>query len=254
VAVARLGYVVAWTGPGDDGITIGEGFRDTIVIQLDGGDGSDTIRGGPSSEIMLAGPSGADVLLGSGGDDALISGPGGDVLSGSAGNDQMVVTTPCDGHVFSGDAGSGDIAGFALSFVGGVDATIGGTAVTRGVSPCVPTRIRGNSEVLEGTQYADVLRGNRRPNFLILGRSGPDLIYGRGGRDVLRGDEGADSLYGGGGPDVLQAHDSEKDAVLHCGRGGRRAVRDRTDPAPKRCGKHRHKKKHKRKKKGGKKR
>ncbi len=222
-----LGYIVAWTGAGDDAITIAAGFQETVVIQLDGGEGNDTLRGGESSEVLLAGPSGTDALLGSGGDDALISGPGADVLSGSAGNDQMVASTPCDGHRFSGDAGSGDIAGFALSFQHGVDATIGGTAVARGVSPCSPSRIGADNEVLEGTQYADVLRGNRRPNFLILGRHGNDLIFGRGGRDVLRGDEGADSLYGGGGKDVLQARDSRADTILHCGRGGRRAVRDK---------------------------
>jgi Ca2+-binding RTX toxin-like protein len=160
----------------------------------------------------------------------------------------MVASTPCDGHRFSGDAGSGDIAGFALSSQHGVDATIGGTAVARGVSPCIPSAIGADNEVLEGTQFADVLRGNRRPNFLILGRHGNDLIYGRGGRDVLRGDEGSDSLFGGGGRDVLQARDSSKDAVLHCGRGGRRAVRDKADPAPKRCGKHKKKKKKRKRK------
>src|SRR5262249_19422414 len=49
-----------------------------------------------------------------------------------------------------------------------------------------------NVENVDGTAYADVIRGNVAPNVLT-GGDGNDRIYGRGGRDKADGGTGHDS-------------------------------------------------------------
>ena len=230
-----LGYVAVWGGGGSDQLSLAQGFPDQAVIVLDGGTGSDTITGSSGDEILRAGPDGADDLNGRAGDDALFSGPGPDTLDGGDGNDQLVTTDACGGHDFKGGGGDGDIAGFAQSIEQGVIATLGGTAIGRSQSPCPPTHVRADNEVLEGTQHADILYGNGKDNALILGNESDDILYGYGGADVLRGEQGQDALYGGGGADVLEAFDRRRDIALHCGPGGNKVIRDSFDPPGANC-------------------
>ncbi|MBM3668199.1 MAG: calcium-binding protein, partial [Actinobacteria bacterium] len=225
-----LGYATVWGGDGPDRISITNGYPETTAIVLDGGAGDDTLTGADTDEIMIGGPSGADKMLPGAGDDAMFSGPGADILEGGDGQDQLVTTSPCDGHVFSGGPGNGDIAGFAQTIEVGVEAQIGGTAIGRGVSPCAPTAVQADNEVLEGTQNGDVLIGNKKDNALILGKQGDDVLQGLGGSDVLRGDAGRDALYGGKGLDTIQAQDGIRDIALYCGPGGDDTQRDKFDP------------------------
>jgi Ca2+-binding RTX toxin-like protein len=231
-----LGYATVWGAEGPDQISIGEGFPELAVVVLDGGPGSDGITGSSGDDILRAGPSGADGLVGGAGNDALFSGPGSDTLDGGDGSDQLVTTDPCGGHDFQGGPGEGDIAGFAQSTDQGVTATIGGLAAGRSQSPCPPTRVRGDNEVLEGTQHPDILYGDGKANALILGNEGDDILYGYGGADVLRGEAGHDALYGGGGADKLEAFDRRRDVALHCGPGGNKVIRDKVDPPGANCG------------------
>lgn len=225
-----LGYVTVSGGAGPDVLTMTAGYPDTATILLDGGEGDDTINGSISDDILVGGTSGRDVMKGASGDDALFSGPGADVLEGGAGHDQLVTTDACSGHLYSGGSGGGDIAGFAQNTEYGIEAQAGGTAVGRGVSPCTPTRIQKDLEVLEGTQHGDVLIGTPGDDAFIIGKQGNDVLLGLGGDDVLRGERGADAFYGGPGKDTLEAFDGIRDIALYCGPGGDKALRDRFDP------------------------
>ena len=225
-----LGYVTVWGGAGSDVLNLAQGYPATASIVLDGGPGDDTITGSSGDEILVGGPDGQDTMRGGGGDDALFSGPGADTLDGGAGNDQLVTDSACDGHTFIGGEGDGDIAGFAQNLDYGIQAQIGSVATGRGISPCAPTKIRADSEVLEGTQRGDVLIGTPGDDALILGKNGNDVLMGLSGADVLRGERGKDALYGGKGRDELQAFDGIQDIALYCGPGGDAALRDRFDP------------------------
>ena len=233
---ATLGYASVWGGDGNDQISIAEGFPDQATVLLDGGRGNDTIHGSSGDEILIAGPDGADDLDGRAGDDALFSGPGGDALDGGDGNDQLVTSDACGGHDFKGGSGDGDIAGFAQEISQGIVAELGGKAYGRAQSPCPQTTVRADNEVLEGTQYGDLLVGSSKDDALILGNEGDDVLLGLGGADVLRGERGRDALYGGGGADLLEAFDLRRDIALHCGPGGNEVFRDKFDPPGANCG------------------
>ena len=103
-------------------------------------------------------------------------------------------------------------------------------------TPAAHTTVRADNEVLEGTQYGDLLVGSRKDDALILGNEGDDVVLGLGGADVLRGERGRDALYGGGGADVLEALDLRRDIALYCGPGGNRVIRDKVDPPGANCG------------------
>ena len=231
----RLDYVSVAGLSGDDRISASGRLPRRGEILLDGGPGSDKLTGTPGGDVLLAGPDGADRLLGGSGEDALISEAGRDVLHGGSGNDQLVTDDPCDGHLFDGGRGSGDIAGFARSARAQLHARIGGKAIDVRKAHCRGTRILASNEVLEGTRNGDVLIGTPGDDPFIIGGPGSDRVEGRGGDDVLNGEEGRDSLFGGRGTDLLEAKDRRRDRVLDCGPGSDYVKRDQIDPKPKRC-------------------
>jgi Ca2+-binding RTX toxin-like protein len=172
-----FGYVLIWGGRGDDQISA-SGLPASVLVKFDGGRGDDRLSGSGNADLLYAGESGRDVLRGRGGDDALVSRAGGaDKLQGGGGNDQLVTDSPCDGHLFNGGGGTADVAGFGHVQRRGVKARIGGGAALRGVRHCDRTRIRGSSEVLEGSRFADVLMASNGGDLLI-GRDGGDRCVG----------------------------------------------------------------------------
>jgi Ca2+-binding RTX toxin-like protein len=259
---APIGYVGVFTDHGNDVVTVENDLGRTTSVWIDGGSGADVLTGGPEDDVLYAGDEGIegeetrrgdidppyarpspDVLIGGGGDDALEGGKAGpDVLRGGPGGDQLVVFSPCWGHVIDGGSGGGDVAGFAranpLHSNRGINARLGGRARSADAlraGPCLPSRISASNEILEGSTGDDRLFGNARSNFLILGGHGNDALYGLAGFDRLRGDEGRDLLAGGSGPDVLEAKDGEQDKRLSCGPGGGKAFRDASDPQGSNC-------------------
>ena len=104
-----------------------------------------------------------------------------------------------------------------------------GPAYVPGDPACRATSIRGDNEILEGTQHADVLYGDRRDNPLILGNEGDDTLFGLGGNDVLE-ERGWTPTWGN--RDLLYAFDRARDVILSCGPGGHRVVRDRLTRGP----------------------
>ena len=66
--------------------------------------------------------------------------------------------------------------------------------------------------LVEGSDMADLLLGNDKPNE-IDGKAGDDCIYGYGGGDDLRGRRGNDTIFGGDGNDEIRG-DLHQDTLL----------------------------------------
>ena len=196
-----LGFISAWTGDGDDRIQLDSAVSESATTDLDGSDGDDEVIGGPLDDVIIDG-GGRDLLSGRGGADALISNIGADDLRGGEGNDQLVTNTICVAHHFSGGGGIQEIAGFARVQDVGIEATLGGTATSRGSSSCTPTTVDSDLEILEGTSQNDVLTGTNGSDT-IYARQGDDFLRGLKGEDRLFGSIGKDDCSGGGGPTLF---------------------------------------------------
>ena len=135
---------------------------------------------------VLTGTKGADTLTGTTKDDTLIGLAGDDMLDGKAGNDTA-------SYAAAGAAVSVSLASAAAQDTGGA----GKDTLHR-------------IENLEGSRFADTLRGNAGNNVLsggggndrLLGGDGADRIEGGAGADVLDGGKGADTMIGGTGNDL----------------------------------------------------
>ena len=76
-------------GGGDDIYDDRLARTDWPVVDLDGGDGNDTINGSYGSDVLRGG-AGNDILRGIAGDDQIDGGPGGDTIHGGADNDTVI--------------------------------------------------------------------------------------------------------------------------------------------------------------------
>jgi Ca2+-binding RTX toxin-like protein len=139
-----------------------------LALELDGGDGDDTLRGGDGDDL-LSGGAGDDILAGRAGDDELDGGDGDDTLRGGDGDDLL-----------AGGAGDDILAGHA-----GDDELDGGDG----------------DDTLRGGDGDDLLSGGAGDDFLA-GHAGDDELEGGDGNDTLRG-EGNDVLSGGAGDDQI---------------------------------------------------
>jgi subtilisin family serine protease len=80
---------------------------DTVIENVYGGDGNDTIQGNAANNVLFGGR-GDDTLSGGAGDDQLHGGPGHDTLSGGPGHDQFWIDGPSNGADVLSDFTSGD--------------------------------------------------------------------------------------------------------------------------------------------------
>ena len=187
---------------GDDTISAAGAALGVARLQIDGGNGNDTLTGSAGDETLL-GSAGDDSLSGDDGDDTLVGGEGQDALNGDAGNDLI------QGNVGNDtlDGGDGDdiLEGNEdsdfLNGAGGNDSLAGGLGndVLDGKS--------GNDLVLGG-EGKDVLLGGSGDDTLDGGRN-QDTLRGHSGNDKLRGDHGNDSIFGGSGNDTIDGGDGE---------------------------------------------
>jgi len=160
------------------------------------------------------GDRGRDRLEGLAGDDVLYGGPGEDRMQGYSGADRIHGGPGLDSAELSGDgdsvAATVEAVGYSTA-PGGVTVDLE-TGIGRVAGSDAFDRIGGAYD-LEGTRFADVLRGDDRPNA-IGGRRGNDVVEGRAGQDVLRGGWGADHLDGGPGDDTLDGGTGEADVCI----------------------------------------
>ncbi len=166
--IAIEGFILTGLADTFSGSNLGE--------QVFGGAGNDSLSGIGGNDL-LSGGAGNDSLYGGDGDDTLIGGAGADRLEGGAGTDL----------VSHADATAGLTADLATPSLNTGDA-LGDVYVS--------------IEDLEGSGFADILRGDAGTNRL-LGLGGNDALFGRAGNDTLYGGDGDDTLMGGTGTDLL---------------------------------------------------
>lgn len=167
--------------PGDD-VLSGDGWH----YRLYGGDGKDTLYGGRSPGWSW-GPPGHDWLFGGAGADMLFGGDGNDWLQGGGGTDYL-------------DGGDGrDTADYSDTKSSVRIDLKAGIASFPGKSWKPETLVSIENAV--GSDYDDVLIGNREANTLH-GGDGDDQLFGGQGNDFLAGGAGRNHIEGGRGFDI----------------------------------------------------
>jgi Ca2+-binding RTX toxin-like protein len=157
-------------------------------IQVEGGNGNDTIENDTFIASELRGNDGNDVLRGGSNDDLLEGGMGADVLYGNDGKDVYAL--------YQGQWGT-DASSVDVQYGGkGIDRLHGGR---RGVN------------LTYGGDNNDILLGGENASNTMFGESGNDFLSGGDGPsavNVLVGGSGKDVLVAGaGGFNILNAYD-----------------------------------------------
>ena len=178
-------------GNGNDTLFGSQDLGDSLF----GGDGDDLINVSPANGIsgrqLLDGGDGNDTIQGGTGDETINGGDGFDSLSGGAGNDSI---SAGDGNDYvTGQDGNDEIHGNQ-----GEDSLVGDA---------------GNDTIF-GESGNDTLVGHEGDDS-ILGGVGADTIFGDGGtalsqgNDTVLGGTGNDTIQGNGGADLLQGQDGD---------------------------------------------
>ena len=185
---------VVWLGPGNDTYT-DPGGNDVIC----GGPGNDAISGGDGHDFIDGG-SGKDKISGGAGDDRIVGGSGNDEITPGDGND---VVRAGKGKDYIAEGGGSD----KISGGPGKD-YVTYLFWSRSIKVTKARNVTGagkdllaNVETIEGTRFADVMRGSAGDDDL-RGGAGRDQIYGLGGNDILFASGGA--ARGGAGNDYIQ--------------------------------------------------
>ena len=175
-APARTPPATATLGGGERQPRRGHGFgahgADTLtgIENLEGGSGRDRLTGDGLANA-LGGRTGADRLFGLAGDDRLVGGAGDDLLEGGRGSDRI-----------DGGVGTDWASWFNNSGPSGLDLDLATGVATRAGERDLLAGVEG----ADGTNNADVLRGDGRANALG-GAGGADQLFGRSGNDALSG-------------------------------------------------------------------
>ena len=214
-----VSYARVRTGGGDDLIIVGNSAR--VAVDVDAGDGDDTISGGPRADTIV-GNLGDDYLFGGGGDDNLAGGTGDDLILGGAGDRDAVdyrtraanepVTVTLDGRANDGAAGERDDVGLD------VEVLVGGNG-----NDVLDARARPASIFARGGTLRVL------PPVGLYGGPGGDDLFGTALGDTLAGGEGADSLVAGAGDDLLLSQDADAGDTLVSGEGDDTVIADPPD-------------------------
>ncbi len=189
-----------------------------LSVEVDGGDGNDTVIGHAGADLILGGRgndsisagAGHDTLSGGDGNDVLRGEAGHDVLRGQMNNDRLIGgdgDDTCDGgggdDILSGDAGYDSLLGST-----GNDVLSGGDGRDKILGGDGHDRLEGNSgnDQLNGGLGNDSVDGGAGNDF-IEGQAGNDLINGGAGDDTLQGGFDDDTLIGLSGHDRLEGGD-----------------------------------------------
>ncbi len=198
---------------GNDLVTLADlvDVNDLTILNINGGDGNDTIDGSLSTSTTVSlrsfmgngndsvlGGAGNDIVQGEIGNDTIISGGGTDSLVGGDGNDSLNGNS--DNDTINGGLGDDSIWGGggsdSLTGLDGKD-TIWGQAGSDTIDGGI------GDDFLDGG-YGDSLTAGSGDDS-IRGGFGNDKIAGRDGADKLFGEDGNDTITGGDGIDVIDA-------------------------------------------------
>jgi Ca2+-binding RTX toxin-like protein len=174
----------------DQGSLFGSMFEDILrsIENVDGSQFNDAIFGNEQ----------ANELFGMGGNDYIVGGLGGDFIDGGSGQDAV------------------DYAGSTVGITIALDGSVGSGGTAAG------DRLFG-VEIIEATNFVDVLTGNAQDNILE-GRGANDTLRGNDGNDRLDGGTGADAMTGGQDDDTYIV-DSMGDTITELGGQGVDEVR-----------------------------
>jgi Ca2+-binding RTX toxin-like protein len=244
---------VAVTGPvpcaGVDTLNVnGGGGNDAIdttgfihhVVNLDGGDGDDSLTGAepinPTSTTLNAtGGPGNDVLRFTTGD-SIAGGDGDDTFAyvNTFSSTEMVIQGQGGTDTYQVDLGGAPALPYNITpLSSGLAITIGpGASVApwSGIEVLDLKLTDGAETVRLGAFPGQGRIEGRGGNDTLLGGDGNDVFSGGVGNDTLEGGAGVDALDGGDGDDILRSRDVFADAV-NCGAGTDIAVVDGADSA-----------------------
>ncbi|MHC4879553.1 MAG: beta strand repeat-containing protein, partial [Planctomycetota bacterium] len=186
---------------GDD--TIDASGLTNGAMDVNAGDGLDTITGGSQNDT-LAGNSGNDVILGGDGDDILRGGANSDTLNGQAGND-LVEGQGGIGDQLTGEAGDDTLDGGAsdddiVVEVADQDFELNNDSLTG---------LLTGTDVLIGIELADLTGGASGNMIAALNFDGRTTLQGLDGPDTIIGGTARDVILGGGGDDSIEGHDGD---------------------------------------------
>ncbi len=194
---------------GDDSISAGTLASGLIALQLNGGDGNDTIAGSSGIDVITGGI-GNDTIDANPGDDSVDLGTGDDsnvwnngdntdAVIGGEGNDRQIVNGAGVGDIFTVNAGTAPVAvrfdrSNLIPF--GIDLTTVETLEVHGLV--------GDDNISAGTLAAGLIAlqlNGGDGNDTIAGSSGVDQITGGIGNDTIDANPGDDSIDLGTGDD-----------------------------------------------------
>ena len=187
---------------GDDIISAAGAMLGVANLQLDGGNGNDTLTGSAGNET-LRGSAGDDSLSGGDGDDTLIGGDGQDALNGDGGLD--ILQGNFGNDTLNGGDGDDTLEGNEDSDI--LNGAAGNDSIEGGLGDDILDGKSGN-DILLGGVGKDILLGGAGHDTLDGGRN-QDTLRGHSGHDKLRGDHGNDSIFGAAGNDTIDGGDGE---------------------------------------------
>jgi Ca2+-binding RTX toxin-like protein len=239
-------------------------FLGSVVHNLIGGAGNDTLIAGPGIDALYGG-SGNDLLEAAGGTDRLDGNDGNDTLLAGSGTDNFIgasgintlsfadmpgrITASIDGLPDSGWNGQKDIVSLTIQNIiagSGSDVITGSNAnnvITGGSGSDTLLGMGGDDTIFAGSgnDYIDGGSGNDwikggAGTDELDGGTGDDMIYSGTGNDTLHGNTGNDTLFGGTGIDYLYGdagndtlYTGKGHAILNGGSGSNMAVAKKGD-------------------------
>jgi len=175
---------------GNDTVTLPQNLPGFTSMEINTGDGSDTVTGSNLGEKITLG-AGNDTANGNGGDDAIFGQDGNDVINAGDGNSDRVYPGLGNDTV-SGGTGTFDTLTYQ-DRNDGVTVRIDGGGPSGNLTAAESDTVANDFENAVGGLGNDLVIGNAGAN-VIGGSKGDDTLDGGLGKDQIFGDEGIDTV------------------------------------------------------------
>ncbi|MDM8009181.1 MAG: calcium-binding protein [Phycisphaerae bacterium] len=217
--VVREGIETAYVDAleGNDQVDCSEIEDESLLLDIDGGTGDDTLTGGPGNDLIVGGPpmgldptiTDADVITGGAGDDVIFCGYDDDEARGNEGADQ-IDGEDGDDTLYGEDDDDLIWGGAGNDFIDAGDGDDGDPADEIPIDGGP-----GNDTIYGGSGSDFISGGDESPaECLLAPKNRPldvpgvrdffsDVIFGDADDDILRGGEGNDFISGGAGNDTI---------------------------------------------------